>query len=184
MKAANLTDKELRKEIRRLDRNLSRRIANIEGLGSSAPQYAINRYREATKDVKSLSALSNKQLVTLHRDLRYIDALKSSTVKGAKDVAIKFEPIREALEALSPNMRDKFWEIYGKLYERTGNTMEGFKYEIFATNVDYIYGGQEVDKAVFDIINAYDETREQLGGSARDEEIKLLFTQKLQTLRK
>lgn len=184
MKAANLTDKELRKEIRRLDKNLSRRIANIEGLGSSAPQYAINRYREATKDIKSLSALSRKQLVTLHRDLRYINALKSSTVKGAKDVQTKFEPIRDKLSALSPDTRKKFWEIYGKLYESTGGTMENFKYEIFATNIDYIYGGQDVDKAVMDIIEEYDKTLEQLGGSAGDEEIKLLFTQKLQTLRK
>lgn len=185
MLASQLTPAEMRKESKRLIKNISARISRIEGLGSSAPQYAVNRFRQLEQNLPAkLTDLSDSQLRTLYRDLRYIENLKSSSVKGAKEVAVKFEPIKEKLDALSPTTKKKFWEIYGKLYERTSGTMENFKYELFAANIDYIYGGQEVDKAVMDIIEEYDKTLEYLGGNANDEEIKLLFTQKLRSLRK
>ena len=185
MLASQLTPKEMRKESRRLIKNLSRRIERIEGLGSSAPQYAVSAYRELEKRIpKKITQLSDKELKTLYRDLRYINSLKSSTVKGALQSQAKFEPIKDKLEALSPETRKKFWSIYGKLYERTSGTLENFKYEIFETNIDYIYGGQDVDKAVEDIIAEYDKTLKELGGDVTDEEIKILFTSKLQTLRK
>ncbi len=185
MLASQLSPREMRQESRRLIKNISRRIARIEGLGSSAPQYAVNAYRELEKRIpKRLTQLSQKELTTLYRDLRYINALKSSTVKGALQTQSKFEPIKEKLEVLSPDTKKKFWEIYGKLYERTSGTMENFKYELFETNIDYIYGGQEVDKAVADIIEEYDKTLKELGGNVTDEEIKVLFTSKLHSLRK
>lgn len=185
MLASQLSPQEMRQEIKRLIKNLSRRISNIEGLGSSAPQYAVNAYRELEKRIPNrLTQLSQKELTTLYRDLRYINSLKSSTVKGALFTQTKFEPIKAKLDALSPDTRKKFWEIYEKLYERTSGTMENFKYELFETNIDYIYGGQEVDKAVNDIIKEYDKSLKELGGYATDEEIKLLFTSKLKSLQK
>lgn len=185
MLASQLTPKEMRQESRKLIKNLSQRIKRIEGLGSSAPQYAVNKFRELEKSIpKRLTQLSKEELTTLNRDLRYINSLKTSTVKGALHTQEKFEPVKAKLDALSPDTQKKFWEIYGKLYERTSGTMENFKYELFETNIDYIYGGQEVDKAVTDIINEYDKTLKELGGYATDEEIKVLFTSRLQTLRK
>ena len=183
MKASELTNAEMRKESRRLIKNISRRIARIEKLGSTAPQYAVNAYRELEKTIpKKLTDLSKKELTTLYRDLRYINALKSSTVKGAMQTQTKFEPIKAKLEALSPNTRKKFWEIYGKLYEKTSGTMENFKYEIFGAHIDYIYAGQEVDEAVKEILEEYDKTLEDLGGYATEQEIKQLFTSKLSSL--
>lgn len=185
MLASKLSPKEMRQESRRLIKNISRRIKRIEGLGSSTPQYAVNAYRDLEKKIPNrLTQLSNKELNTLYRDLRYVNSLKSSTVKGALHTQSKFEPIKEKLEVLSPSTKKKFWEIYGKLYERTSGTMENFKYELFETNIDYIYGGQEADKAVADIIEEYDKTLKELGGNVTDEEIKVLFTSKLQSLRK
>lgn len=185
MLASKLTPQEMRKESRRLIKNLSRRIARIEGLGSSAPQYAVEHYRELEKRIpKRLTQLSQKELTTLYRDLRYISALKSSTVKGALQSQKTFEPIKAKLEVLSPEARKKFWEIYGKIYERTSGTMENFKYELFETNIDYIYGGQDVDTAVEEIINEYDRTLKEMGSYASDEEIKILFTSRLKGLRK
>lgn len=185
MLASELNRSELQKESRRLLTNLSKRIARIEGLGSSAPQYAVNRFRDVEKELpKRLSQLPEEDLRTLYRDLRYINSLKSSTVRGALDVQQKFEPIKAKLDALSPETRKKFWSIYGKLYERTSGTMENFKYELFEANIDYIYGGQDTDKAVQDIIEQYDNTLKQLGGNASDEEVKVLFTSKLHSLLK
>ena len=175
----------MRKESRRLIENVSRRIARIEGLGETAPQYAVKAYRELEKRIPDkLTKLSDKELQNLYRDLRYINALKSSTVKGALSTQAKFEPIKSKLEALSPKTREKFWEIYGKVYERTGGTMENFKYELFEANIDYIYGGQDVDEAVNEIIGEYDKTLRELGSDVTDEEIKILFTSKLNSLRK
>lgn len=185
MLASELAPKEMRKEVRRLIRNLSRRITNIEGLGTSAPQYAVNKYRNLEKDLpRDLRKLSPSKLTTLYRDLTYIGNLKTSTVKGALKVSKTFEPIRQQLDVLSPDLRNKFWEIYGKLYGETGGQIENFKYEIFNTNIDYIYSGEEADKAVLDIMQEYDKTLRELGSRATDEEIKILFTSKLDTLRK
>ena len=185
MKAIDMTDKELRKENRRLIRNLSARIKNIENLGVTAPKYAVNKFRELEKTIpKRLTQLKTKELRTLYRDLKYISSLKSSSVKGAIDVQQKFEPVKEKLNQLSEPTQAKFWNIYGMLYENTGSTMEKFKYEIFETNIDFIYSGSSVDNAVEQIINAYDQTLENLGDYSDDETVKILFTQKLQDIRK
>lgn len=185
MLATQLSPKEIRQESRRLIKNLSRRIARIEGLGPSAPQYAVKEYRELEKRIpKRLTELSDKDLFNLHRDLRYINNLKTSTVKGALHTQEKFEPIKTKLEALSPETRDKFWEIYGKLFEIMGGTFENYKYELMETNIDYVYGGQDVDVAVSDIISEYNRTLEELGSFVTDEDIKLLFTSRLRSLLK
>lgn len=152
-------------------------------MSSSSPQYAVNDFKEIVKSMPSkLSDASDKELRNLYRDLRYINSLKSSTVKGAKEVQEKFKPIADKLEALSENTRDKFWTVYGKLYEATGGRLEQFKYELFETNIDYIYGGGETDTLEYSIISLYDETLKELGSNATDEQIKVLFTSKLKTL--
>lgn len=175
----------MRKESRRLIKNLSRRIARIEGLGSSAPQYAVNHYRELEKRIPSrLTKLSDKELQTLYRDLRYINSLKSSTVKGALQTQETFEPIKAKLETLSKDKQRAFWEIYGKLYETAGGTLENFKYVIYETNIDYVLSGKDVDTAVEEIINEYNKSLEEMGSYASDEEFNILFTSRLQGLRK
>lgn len=173
----------MRKESRRLIKNLSRRIARIEGLGASAPQYAVTHYRELEKRIPSkLTQLSDKELQTLYRDLRYINSLKSSTVKGALQTQKTFEPIKENLETLSKDKQRAFWEIYGKVYERTSGTMENFKYVLFETNIDYILSGQDVDTAVEEIIDEYNKSLEEMGSYGTDEDFKLLFTSRLKNL--
>ena len=185
MISTQLTPKQIIREISRLRRNISKRLSNVEGLGDTAPQYAINRFRDLEKDIpKNLRTATESKLRTIYRDLRYINSLKSSTYKGAKNIQQTFEPIKEKLNALSPETRNKFWEMYGKLYERTSGTLENFKYQIFQTNIDYIYSGTDVDTSVEEIIREYDKTLETLGEQPSDEEIKLLFTEKLQSLRK
>ena len=178
----NMSKSELIKETRRYYKNLKSRIKNVEKLNLSASRQTVKQFREFEKRFpKKLSKLPEKDIRTLYRDVRYLNSLKTSTVKGAKFTQEKFEPIREKLNALSKSKQEKFWEIYNKLYEIT-STMEHFKYELFDTNIDYIYGGEDVDKAVKDIIEQYNTTLEELGGEASDEEIKLLFTSRLQDI--
>lgn len=184
MKASTLSRKEQQKEVRRLVKNLSRRIARIENLNLSGSQYAINRYREIEKTLpKNLGKATDKQIQTLYRDLRYVDSLKTSTVRGAKQTMKVFEPIKNKLNTLSKSTQDKFWEAYGKLYENS-STMANFKYEIFDVLSDVMLQGVDTEQLVLEIIDEYKDTLEQLGGEVTDEEIKVLFTDKLTSFKK
>lgn len=175
----------MRKETGILIKSLKARIANVEKLGSSAPKHAVNLFRDLEKRIpKRLKTLSDKELRTLYRDLRYINALKSSTVRGAKKAQKTFEPIKSTLETLSKSSQDKFWEVYGRMFERLGGTLENYKYEIMNADIDYILQGQDVDQTTKELIKKFDETLEELGGSATDEKVKVLFARKIKELQK
>lgn len=185
MLASNLTEKEMRQDVRRLIKNISRRVKRIESAGDTASQFSAIRFRELEKNLpRKLTDLSKQELKNLHRDLRYLQGLKTSYLKGASKAKSSFENIREHLGSLSKKSQDKFWEIYGKLYNQTSGLLEKFKYEIFETNIDYIFSGEEVDKAVFEIEDLFRETIKELGSAADEESISKLFLSKLSTLRK
>ena len=175
-------DKTLRKETRRLIKNISRRIERIEKYDKiTTPQYAVENYRSLNIP-KRLDKLSRKELENLYRDLSYIERLKSSTVKGAKEVQRKLEPIKNKLEVLSPEAQKKFWKIYGKQYEITSGTFEKYKYEVWGTIVDMMYQGKTEESIIEDIINAYDDSLEALEGKDNENELSILFTDELRRL--
>ena len=179
-----LTRQEKLTESRKLLKNILQRTKNIERRGLTSAFYAVNSFNELRKSLpKDISVLSDKELNNLYRDLKYINNLKTSYVKGAEEVANKFAPIKEKLSYLSKEKQNEFWKMYGKLYERTA-TFEHFKYELFETNIDYIYDGEDVDFAVANIIEKYDETLKELGSKGDDENVRILFTSKLKDLRK
>lgn len=181
----DLTPEMMREESRVLIRSLKSRIANVEGLGASAPQHAVNLFRELEKTIpKRLTSLSDKELRTLYRDLKYINALKSSTVQGAKRAQKTFEPIRTTLESLSKPTQDKFWSVYGRMFERLGGIFEDYKYEIMNADIDYILQGQDVDKTTADLIKTFDKTLMELGSSATDEKVRVLFAKKIKELQR
>lgn len=180
MYIGRLSTAEKRKEIRRLQKNLSRRIKNIEGLGASAPQYAVNKFREIEKNIPlKLTKLNASKIDDLYRDLKYVSSLKSSTVKGAKEVQEKFEPIHYKINALSEDKRKTFWEIYDKLYSAVGATLENFKYEVLEANVDLMYSGKDDEAIINDIIESYKKSYE---GGETDEDVRILFSEELQKL--
>ena len=178
------------KDIRRIERNISKRVANIEQR-EDLPQFGAESFRKYQQRVKnklggkkSLTSLTEEQIRTIHRDVRYLNTLKSTSIKGAEQARDMYIPVKEKLEALSPDLRKRFWTIYEKMVDRFGY-MEMFKYELFESNIDYIYGGEsDEDKAVQEVFDLYDKTLKELGGNVTDEEVKVLFTSKLQTLRK
>lgn len=180
MKPPKLTDKEIRSEIRKLQRNLSRRITSIERR-PTLPQYAVKRYREL-EIPSQLSKISTTELRDLYRDLRYINAMKTATVKGAEKARKEYEPIREQLETLSAQKQGDVWRLYQKLYEQNP-TIDKFKYLILSVITDEIMQGTSGEVIYENISELYDEAY-QLEQGGNTGEAKVLFTQGLQTLRK
>lgn len=188
MLSPNINAKEKRKEIRKLITNLSKRVNRIEALGDKVPQYATKSFRSLQKKIpKRLTSLDDEELTKLHRNLRYINSLKTSTVKGAIKAQEEYEPIKAKIQALSPEKRREFNRIYNKLYEETGNLTERFRYEVYGTAIDYVYGGVDIDEVYAKVKEIFDEAYEevQLGGfGGTDEALKISFTAKLDELRK
>ena len=100
MISSELTEEQLVKEIRRVNKNLSRRLDRIEKRGLEVSTFALNKYKDFKEKLpigRELRKLDKKQLQSLYRDVKYISNLKSSTVKGALATKNKFEPIRDRL---------------------------------------------------------------------------------------
>lgn len=182
MKAENLSQKELRKETRRLLTNLSKRISHIEGL-ETAPKYAVNRFREIEKNVPSrLTQLSEKDLRNLYRDLRYVNRLKSSTVKGAKDVEKTFEPIANKIEALPEEQRKNVFQVYEMFYGSVGGIASHYKYEVLDFAADALQGYADPNDLAINALLTFDEIYRGADENATDTETKLLLSQKLKDL--
>lgn len=188
MKASNLNANELAKDIRRIEKNLKQRVAHIEAR-EDLPQFGAESFRKFEEklhrklDGNLLSSLTEAELRTLHRDIRYINDLKSTSIKGAEMARDKYIPVKDKLDALSPEIRNKFWEIYGKLVDEN-RLLEQFKYDIMGADINLIYGGTQADEIVDTIRELYDTTLEELGRNATDEDIKVLFTSKLESFLK
>ncbi len=183
----DLGQENLLEKTEKLVRDLSERVEKIEGLGNSAPQYATQAFRNL--DIpENLEDLSEEKLQTLYRDLKYIDNLKTSTLQGAINAQQTWEPIKDKLDILSPKTQNKFWDIYNKITDRFGGTYINYKYTIMETVEDYLFGHTnldiDIDRAIDQIMEKYDETLEELGSKADDENTSILFTSKLKTFRK
>lgn len=184
MLANQLTEQEMRKEIRRLKKNLSKRLERIKGLHLEAPisQTAVNRF-EKLDIPKNLNTLNQEDLLRLYRDLVYIDSLKSSTVKGAKNAQRFHENVMTPLSGVSKETQDKILGIINKVYESLGENTDYFKYELQEVIIDLAMEGVDPDKIVNDIIQEYNKTLFRLGDKATDAKVKISFTKRLQKLR-
>lgn len=188
MKASNLNANELAKDIRRIEKNLKQRVAHIEA-HEDLPQFGAESFRKFEDrlhrklDGKPLSSLTEEELRSLHRDIRYINDLKSTSIRGAEIARDKYLPIKERLEALSPELRDRFREAYNKLVGEN-KLLEQFKYDIMGVDIDMIYGGSQADDIYFTIREVVDKTLEKLGSGYTDEEFKLLLTSELESFLK
>lgn len=188
MLASNKNKSAMIRDIRRLEKNLKGRVSSIEKR-EDLPQFGAESFRKFERRMnkllqgkRNLGALSEEQIQTLHRDIRYLNDLKSTSIKGATKARDVYKPVKEKIDALSPKLREKFWEIYNKTVERFGY-MDMYKYELFETNIDYLYSGEtDVDQAVAEIFKQYDKTLRELRGEGDEETVRILFTQRLQDL--
>lgn len=138
--SSQLTEKELRKEVYRLRRELRSSVKEVRELSRTSttiPTYAIDKLKELERSYrqKSVKRMTKPELVSNYRALEYIRGLKSSTVSGAIEVGRKFEPFKEELNKLSKSERDLFWDVYQRFYSETRGTAERFKYEVFDSGV-------------------------------------------------
>lgn len=135
--------KETLAEIRRLLTNVGRRLENIEGMGNPSPaietfldiqnkflgeelgEISISRLRSALREMDEKTATS------LLRNLKYVDRLKTSTVRGAKSYNDRIRPVLERYERWDEATKAKFREIYRKTFMESGYYLEKFKYDIF-----------------------------------------------------
>ena len=181
MVSTDLTKEELLKEVRRLKKNVGSRINNIDALGIALEKSASTDYKKFLKEYKILGkSTPEKVLRNEYRDLRYIDQLKTSTVKGAREAFENFADISGMLDALSRTERDKFWEIYKRFYETSGGMAERFKYEVFEAIIDAQYSGMDADEFSENLNKIFDQVYgESKGAGGTDAELELLFTEKL-----
>lgn len=187
MSSRDMTDSELKKEIRKLNNSLSKRISDIRGMGDTVPQYAIKKYEELNIP-ENLRWIDRKELNSLYRQLKYIDNLKTSTLEGAVKAQNQWETHKSILNYMSEDYRNKFWEMYEKITEHMGGTYLAFKYNIMDIVEDYLFGSTslnvDMEKAIDEIEKAYTDTFKELRSNPDEEEIFLLFTNKLQSFRK
>lgn len=180
MLAPQMTDKELRKAINEEKYNLGRRIKNIEKYANQGlPQYAAQRYRELEQEIpKSLRKVDGSELRSIYRKLRYISNLKSSTVKGAREVQKNFEPLNDELKQLSEKTQSNIWKVLESFLE-SAPSAEKFKYEVLGEIIDMAYVGMDKEESKESLINAFMNATEAIGKNGTDEDLKLLFSKEL-----
>lgn len=179
-----LFDKELKKEIKRYTDKLRKRINRIRVLGDKAMQDAVAKFDEYISNRKKITPKTERaELLSYYRQLKYIDSLKSSTVKGALEAGKNASPILKSLKGLSEDKQKKFWEVYNKMVNKAG-LFDRFKYEIWKTTLDLMLQGEDTEKIINDMITDYDDLILELGSAADDETIQILYTERLQGLRK
>lgn len=140
MKANQLKGEYLLKEVEDLYEELNDRIYEIEKAGYSLKKDASHKFRELQKKVPdNFSELSDKELRSIYRELKYIDDLKTSRLQGAEEAQIMYKDIEHIVNNLGPQIQKRFWKLYDNLYERNQAAALAYKYDILnalATSVE------------------------------------------------
>lgn len=185
-------------KIQKLNKSLSKRMENIKKLGfeelvydSKDGKYAYQQYEDLVESMgvldvynfskQELRTLSKKQLTTLYRDLKYIDELKTSTVKGMQKALDRWESIKQKLSWMSEKDRKLVWDAFSTYLDRNP-TADRFKYEVLETIADYsLWGGIESSGELgMRIRELLEESKYESGKDI--EALKLSFSKKLQDL--
>lgn len=145
----NITRAELRKEFRSLNSKLKRRLNNIRELGGNlADQTAVRKYNDLIMDgvlPRDISDLSDKELRKLVSQLRYINSLKTSTVKGAVKTKSQWqEAVKDKLDfENNEELQDKFYDALSRATEQPHQ--EQFKYQIAGVIADILVEKPDID---------------------------------------
>lgn len=168
MKSRELTREEMLEDSRRIYSNLSKRLKRIQKI-ENAPEYALLRFRELQENSpRDIRKLNDKELRAYYRQLKYINSLKSASVKGALSVASKWSPVKEKLNSLSRDKEAKFWSVYGKLYEETGISNR-FKYDVFENISARMMQGEDAEDILNSILELYKELKSENPEESEDD---------------
>lgn len=186
MIAYKKTKSDTLKDIRRLERNVRSRVENIEAR-KDLPQFGAESFRKFEMRVQnylekagvtSISKLPEEQIEKISRDIRYLNQLKSTSVKGAELAKEFYVPTKERLDALSPEQEGRTYNIYDRVLSRFMG-MENYKYEIQNYIVDRMLEGADNDSIFKEIFDMYDTTIAEYGAMGNEHDIALSFTSKL-----
>ena len=155
MLGSNKNITESKKDIRRIERNLSERAKNIEGRGELAFQYLPQKLKELKGEYsKPLKDMSQSELRSYYRQLVNISQRKSATVKGAIKAQEDFSGIANRLGKLTEAQRSTVFRLYGKAYELNIEYGINYKYELLdvATDIAEIYSSKESEYAFDELL--------------------------------
>lgn len=186
MLGSNKNITELKKDIRRIERNLSSRAKNIERRGELAFQYLPNKLKELKGEhSKPLNDMTQSELRSYYRKLVNIGQNKSATVKGAIQAQQDFGYIANKLPNLSDDQRGRIFRLYGKIYEQFTELSKEFKYELLEVSADTveIYGERGSEEVLEQLLYEFEDL-ELERGEYTDEEYRAKLLQIIDRLRK
>lgn len=185
-----LTEKEMRAEIRRLNKNIKRRVSNIEktlsnqnqNVATSLLSSGVRAYSKAKPLLeKGIRNLSEKEVKSLYRQLKYTEGLKTSNAKYIKkalqditkkrtqakskkeEIIQEKEPIEiitnliESYEKWGKKNKAKYNELMNRLQETNPYTFSRYKYRIQDEIVNKVNSRMNIDKAYEQIMKMMDE---------------------------
>ena len=186
MLGSNKNITELKKDIRRIERNLSARAKNIERRGELAFQYLPQKLKELKGEYsKPLKDMSQSELRSYYRKLVNIGQNKSATVKGAIQAQENFGYVASRLPSLTEEQKERLFRFYGKIYQEFTQNALDFKYELLevATDVTEIYGERGTEDVLEQLLNEFDDLELEKRGKISDEEYRNELLQTLHRLR-
>lgn len=161
MKYERLTREGQLQEIRRLWKNLKRRTANITAAGGDLPTTAVDAVNELKRTLPpTFAEMSDADLTKTLRQMRYIDQLKGSSVRGAKEVRARWTPIQNRLDDMSEEQRNDVWAIYSDLYNYNP-TLQRFRYEIINMIIDKQFAGYTRSQTYEEIKKMYTDAERE-----------------------
>lgn len=185
----DMVDKEMRKEIYKLRRELKAEAKQIKELAKTdklIPLTGTDQLKQFEKELrkgKSVRRQDTKELRKSLRQIRYINDLETSHVDGAIKGGRRFEPIRKTVEQLNEEQKKEFWQTYKELY-REGPIYERFRYELYEI-MDREWNkfdGLSPEQLVTAIKDLRDRIIDEFGGGLNNEDIDAIFGQELKEL--
>ena len=159
-------DQQIR-EIKRLNRNIQRRLANISkhkefGL---AKNQAVSSYKKISqpRSAKGLQKWSAKKIDALHKSLKQFNRTQFSTVRGYKryheferSLFGRFDKSNKETQMFVENLKKKMFELYGRFVEDKV-FLEKYKYNIWVMTTNAITEGQTDEEILEMLEERYNE---------------------------
>lgn len=138
----------LAKKNQQLLKNIKRRFQRIQKKYGSSRAIEVLKKQHVKMTTRNLS---RKELEKQYKQLSYINALKTSTIKGVKSYEKYYKPL-EQIFIEEPKMRDRFFEIYGKIIEENA-WLQNYKYEIWEHITEQMNNNVSKDDIIKNILD-------------------------------
>lgn len=134
---------------------------------------AYNRFQKFKKDFRyqDFSKYTDTMVKEIHRDLNYIDNLKTSTLEGAIRASQTFGRTRDILSSFSQEKQQEFWKIFNEAYGKLApELIERVKYEVFNVVTTEMLLGQDMSTIVEELRELLEKDSDNDDGERDDGE--------------